>query len=235
MTKCINSLQHSMGMNARQRAAAKKAVDRLMSHPITAMFCDTSSPVSLPAVAKRAADGQYDSLDAWAADIDAVWESVARGSANDSTVLNAISFCKKLLERERRRIEELNVARWCARITELKQKHMNLMITLPDVVRRVVAEDPEYKAIEAADLMGMEPMTEKQLKRFMSDANAITDEAHLAEMLYMVKDRQPEIDCRGTEVWIDLTKLKYRTVWALSEYMKGVLEPKPRNNTEPVS
>ena len=213
-------------MKASEKRAALHATKELMSHPVAKIFCDPDISPALPSVLTRLTDNQYDSIDAWAKDIDSVWENALQRAPDQPNVANIVNLCRKLTLKARRRVDALGVSGWFSQLAAVRRKQLRLAASSPDVVRRVVGDAPDFRAMEGLDFLSEGPMTEKRLKEFMLDTNSVESETQLAEMLYIVKDRQPEIDCRGTEVWIDLTKLKYQTIWALDEYMKGALADK---------
>ena len=199
-------------MNGARAVAAAAVTSELMSHPATLPFQEPRTEgQSLSDVKSRLEAGLYQSVAEWCADIEAIWKSTEDSTNSAPLMIKAAQYSRQLFAKLKARMGVLGMDDWCQAVICLRARMAKLSGAPPNVVRKFAVGMPEFVTLASRE--GIEPISDREIKNFMRAATMIPDE----------KMRQ-DLDCRGSEVWIDITKLRFGTFLALKTYMTEELQ-----------
>jgi hypothetical protein len=223
-------------MLAAVRERALQLMDDLMSHPCTLPFHDPvdrtepppgyfnviRSPENLANVRSRLQSGQFASIDDWYSSLEAVWQNAEIYYGKTSHYGIVAAFCRQLCSGMKKDVEEPSLKNWCSEVTRLRQKSLNLGGNPPGRVLGIAQTLPDYRRFPHEKQILV--LSNQDLKDFELAASHVSDEGRMRDMLEIVRDCQPRLDCAGKEVWLDLTKLTVTTILVLREYLQGYFE-----------
>lgn len=223
-------------MNAGCFVKALDVTRKLMEHPITRAFHDPvdpekypdyfdkiTSPQDLCDIAMRLRKGKYNTLQEWEKDIETVWANAEKYYGSGSHITAAAQEGRKLFAKVKRELDTIFIKGWCSEVARLRAKEAQLTSSPPLVIRRAAETVAEFTSFQEGD-GNMKALSPKEIDYFMKASEMISDPEVLKEMVKIIAEAQPQLNCKGDEVWIDATKLNFGTIRLLEEHMKKYMQ-----------
>ena len=108
---------------------------------------------------------------------------------------------------------------WCVELTRLRGKIMNIISSPP----------PKMKAYFLSQTSGHTQkqsyglLTEREMHNFVLSSQMM-NEKEQDEIVQIMLEHQPELEVKGEDITMDVTKMKLDTVYSVRDYIKNELE-----------
>jgi hypothetical protein len=223
------------------RKHAVRAMDRLMAHPITAMFKApvlkgeepenyfqiVTNPQDLNTIRKRLEEGKYETIQSWVDDVETVWTncdsyySLSSSRSNDRRYFIAVTTeGRKIFAKEKSLFDRLSIGNWCRSVYELRTEVTDFMTQPPGKVKQFTPTLGTARTMKQAAPFA----NDRDLQNFIVAGSMLTADEDHREMIKILCEQNPELDNGNPELFIDVTRLNPPTIQALKDFMKAALE-----------
>ncbi|OHT09741.1 Bromodomain containing protein [Tritrichomonas foetus] len=238
MSKTLNGLFDPffpiMQLNEFLKNEAINAMNRILAHPISTKFRipitpenapehyfeKVKNPTDLNTIKTKIQDGRISTIQQWFEEMDHVWGNIELFYGKESPFSIAANEIKRLFNKERKKLVGMTIGTWCGHVYEMRTVITDLM------------NQPPSKVKQFADTLGaarsMKPnqqvMNERELQSFIKATEMMTSEEDQKELIKIITEQQPDLDCGNSELFIDVSKLNRNTVKIIKDYIKESLE-----------
>ena len=221
-------------MNEKMKNEAIEAIDRIIAHPISFIFRQPfpadkapqeyfdklKQPSDLNMVKKRLQEGQITTVQQWFDEMETVWSNAEILTTKDKNYSVIISENRKLFNKERKKLNGMNIGQWCGHVYEMRTEITDLMNQPPSKIKQFT----DTLGAARSTKPNQQKMNERDLQNFIKATEMLTSDEDQKELIRIVTEQQPDLDTGNNEIFIDVSKLNPTTLSLIKDYIKQSLE-----------
>ena len=214
--------------------AAVNVMKKLLEHPLTIIFLEpiqlsegdsktsekpTTNPIDLTSIQTHLLNREYTTPQKWIDDVECVWSNAELNYSNNVHLTTIAKECRRLFNKIKREIDALMLGTWCVELTRLRGKIMNIISSPPPKMKAYfLSQTSGHTQTQSYGLL-----TEREMHNFVLSSQMM-NEKEQDEIVQIMLEHQPELEVKGEDITMDVTKMKLDTVYSVRDYIKNELE-----------
>lgn len=210
-------------MDNQHKIIANEIMNELYKHPITTsmrkIIKGSNASLDLETIKQKLKTNSYQNLAAMCNDLDTVWTELAKRQ-NSEEANKVANECRKILGKLRNKYDISELPQWCNVVYKVRGLLTNVMTQPPEEVVQTIPSIGKAKPIKPS----RSGMNEREMYNFLQASNMIKKDEDHREMIRIVNEMQPDIDCSSQDVNVNVNDLNAETAEALKNFMRTTLE-----------
>lgn len=210
-------------MNSQHKLIADEIINELYKHPITTSLrkipAGNGSATDLDTIKQKLKQDKYQNLASVFNDLETVWAELVKRNGDDVSSKIA-SECRKILGKLRNKYDISELPQWCNVVYKVRGLLTNVMTQPPETITQNIPSIGKARPIKPSK----SGMSEREMYNFLQASDMIKKDEDHREMIRIVNELQPDIDCSTQDVNVNINELNAETAEALKNYMRTALE-----------
>ena len=190
---------------------------------------EIENQLDLVTIKDKLTNNKYETYTEWRTDIDKVFARPLPASYSDKEKMKPFRSISNeyVLNKLLKEGQCLTTKDWAEKIVHLRRKIQETLDEPPINVQQFVPSLCNVKAVSQLSVL-----SQNEISAFMKAAEMCYSEEHHRNMLDIIKEEEPQLNWKSTELRFDINRLRLNTVYRLRDYMKNALKKEGKEYPE---